>query len=100
MSVKRKLVFLPLTYSKEIVDDINVYFDKGYEIEDILNSDDGYYILLILKDNETYGYRHVSKFVDNNTCELIEENGSSTINWVNSTTDGIVFNTSTNDFLN
>ena len=73
MSFKRKIVFLPSKYSEVIVDNINAYFDMGYEIGDILKSDDGYYILLILNDNENYGYKHVSKFVDNNTCDLIEE---------------------------
>lgn len=100
MSLKRKLVFLPSKHSEVIVDIINSYFNMGYEIDDILNADDGYYILLILNDNENYGYKHVSKFVDNNNCDLIEENDNHTINWVKSTTGDIVFNTSTNDLLN
>ena len=35
--MKRKLVYLPTYYSKDIVDDINSYFDKGYNIEGILD---------------------------------------------------------------
>ena len=57
---KRKLLFLPTTYSKELVDAINSYFDKGYEIDNILNAEDGYYILLILKGIGNYVYSYVN----------------------------------------
>ena len=53
--MKRKLVFLSsLEATKEAVDSINSYFDKGYEIEEILDADCGYYIFLILNGNEKY----------------------------------------------
>ena len=50
--MKRKIVFLSSEeYSKDVLDNINECFDKGYEIEQILNAICGYYIILILKDN-------------------------------------------------
>lgn len=53
--MKRKLVFLSsLEATKEAVDSINSYFDKGYEIEKILDADCGYYIFLVLNDNGKY----------------------------------------------
>ena len=94
--MKRKFMFLPSVYSKEIVDSINEYLDKGYEIEDILNADGGYYILLILKGGETYDYKHKRNFDlsdKKNVCNLIEEK------WVTTCTNDIVFNTSTGDTL-
>ena len=95
--MRRKLVYLPYDYSKEMVDDINLYFDKGYEIEDILNADNGYYILLILKGNEKYNYTYVDKY---EKCNLIEENNKSIGKWVKtSTMNDIVFETNTNDTL-
>lgn len=95
--MKRKLMYLPYDYSKEMVDAINLYFDKGYEIEDILNADNGYYILLILKGNEKYNYTYVDKC---EKCNLIEENNKSIGKWVKtSTMNDIVFNTNTNDTL-
>ena len=48
MNMKRKLVYLPNEYSKDVVDNINGYFDKGYEIENIFNANEGVYILLVL----------------------------------------------------
>ena len=54
--MKRKMIYLPNEYSKDVVDNINGYFDKGYEIEDIFNANDGIYILLVLKGNENYKY--------------------------------------------
>ena len=56
MNMKRKLVYLPNEYSKDVVDNINGYFDKRYEIEDIFNANEGIYILLVLKGNENYKY--------------------------------------------
>ena len=48
--MKRKLIFLSATeYSENTVDRINGYFDMGWEIEDILNADFGYYLILISK---------------------------------------------------
>jgi hypothetical protein len=54
--MKRKLVYLPNEYSKDVVDNINGYFDKRYEIEDIFNANEGIYILLVLMGNENYKY--------------------------------------------
>lgn len=73
---KRKLLFLPTTYSKELVDVINSYFDKGYEIDNILNAEDGYYILLILKGIGNYVYSYVNDYSkpSNGKFKLIEEN--------------------------
>ena len=96
--MKRKLVYLPYEYSKEMVDAINLYFDKGYEIEDILNADNGYYLILILKGSENYAYTNVSK-IDlsdkKNINNLIEEKQR----WVKTSTGDIVPNTSTGDKL-
>lgn len=77
--MKRKLVFLPLTYSKEVVDIINSYFDKGYEIEDVLYAEEGYYILLILKGDENYSYKYVSNDPSDSNVNLIEENKKPTL---------------------
>ena len=72
--MKRKLVFLPSTYSKEVVESINGYFDKGYEIEDILDAENGCYLLLILASTECYAYKYAKKFDSSeDTCMLIEE---------------------------
>lgn len=56
MNMKRKMIYLPNEYSKDVVDNINGYFDKGYEIEDVFNANEGIYILLVLKGNENYKY--------------------------------------------
>ena len=96
--MKRKLVYLPYEYSKEMVDAINLYFDKGYEIEDILNADNGYYLILILKGSENYAYVNASK-IDlsdkKNINNLIEEEQR----WVKTSTGDIVPSTSTGDKL-
>lgn len=71
--MKRKLVFLSsLEATKEAVDSINSYFDRGYEIEEILDADCGYYIFLILKGNENYKYAHKFDLSDSK-YPLIEE---------------------------
>ena len=71
--MKRKLVFLSsLEATKEAVDSINSYFDKGYEIEEILDVDCGYYIFLVLKGNENYKYTHKFDLSDSK-YPLIEE---------------------------
>ena len=57
MNMKRKMIYLPNEYSKDVVDNINGYFDKGYEIEDVFNANEGIYILLVLKGNENYKYK-------------------------------------------
>ena len=94
--MKRKLLYLPCEYSKEMVDAINLYFDKGYELEDIFNADNGYYMLLVLKDNENYSYTHVDKFEKSN---LIEEKYEPIGKWVKTSTNDILFETSTKDTL-
>lgn len=72
--MKRKLVFLPSIYSKEVVESINGYFNSGYVIEDILNAENGYYLLLILSSGECYAYKYAKKFDSSeDTCMLIEE---------------------------
>ena len=70
MNMKRKLVYLPNEYSKDVVDNINGYFDKGYEIENIFNANEGVYILLVLKDKYKYATNS-----DSSNCSytLIEE---------------------------
>lgn len=71
--MKRKLVFLSsLEATKEAVDSINSYFDRGYEIEEILDADCGYYIFLVLKGNENYKYTHKFDLSDSK-YPLIEE---------------------------
>lgn len=66
--MKRKLVYLPNEYSKDVVDNINGYFDRGYEIEDVFNANEGIYILLVSKGNENYKYA-----IPDMKCNLIEE---------------------------
>lgn len=87
--MRRKIVFLPKLYSKEIVENINTYiFDKGYEIEDVLDAEGGYYIIFILKDNDNYQYMKkyaLSDFKQN----LIEENNQK---WIKSTTSDVKLN--------
>lgn len=70
MNMKRKLVYLPNEYSKDVVDNINGYFDRGYEIEDVFNANEGIYILLVLKGNENSKYMFDFKEVK---YPLIEE---------------------------
>jgi hypothetical protein len=74
--MKRKLVYLPSTYySKDIVDDINSYFDKGYNIEGILDADNGFYLVLIFDNNEEYKYTGLKKLdLPYDKLKLIEEN--------------------------
>ena len=74
--MKRKLVYLPSTYhSKDIVDDINSYFDKGYSIEGILEAETGFYLVLILDKNEEYKYTGLKKLdLPYDKLKLIEEN--------------------------
>ena len=87
--MKRKIVFLSSEeYSKDVLDNINECFDKGYEIEQILNAICGYYIILILKDNINCDYAsklELSKY------NLIEENDKTNQKWVKTTTKNIEF---------
>lgn len=95
--MKRKLIYLPSKYSKDIVDSINDYFDKGYDIEGILDADAGCYMVLILNNNEEYNYTGVKKFdLPYNRLKLIEENATYTRHfpqhWINSNTEDIKLN--------
>lgn len=94
--MKRKLVYLPFVYSEKTVSIINMYFDSGYEIEDVFDAEDGYYIILVLKDSENYSYTHVDKFEKSN---LIEEKYEPIGKWVKTSTNDIMLETSTKDTL-
>ena len=94
--MKRKLVYLPSTYySKDIVDDINSYFDKGYDIEGILDADTGFYLVLILNNNEEYKYTGLKKLdLPYDKLKLIEEKISYTSaefpqHWTSTNTEDI-----------
>ena len=86
MNMKRKLVYLPNEYSKDVVDNINGYFDKGYEIEDIFNANEGIYILLVLKGNHKYVKNYEYPLT------LIEENKEDLQTWVTSNTNQVKTN--------
>lgn len=85
--MKRKLVYLPSKYSKEIVDNINSYFDKGYEIEDVYSADAGQYFLLVLKGNGNYYYKYAKNFntLDDKN-ELIEDMYNFSQTWTSTNT--------------
>ena len=85
-NMKRKLVYLPNEYSKDVVDNINGYFDKGYEIEDIFNANEGIYILLVLKGNHKYVKNYEYPLT------LIEENKEDLQTWVTSNTNQVKTN--------
>ena len=83
--MKRKLFFLSSVECNEtIVDNINECFDKGYEIEKILNADCGYYIILSLDDNENYMFKKEYELPKSNYKNLIEESAKK---WVTTITD-------------
>ena len=82
--MKRKLIFLSSEYSKDVVDLINGYFEKGYEVERILDADCGYYIFLILKDCDNYKYSKKHSSDNFSYRNLIEEDNIPT--WVETTT--------------
>jgi hypothetical protein len=86
VNMKRKLVYLPNEYSKDIVDDINGYFDKGYEIEDVFNANEGIYILLVLKGNHKYVKNYEYPLT------LIEEKKEDLQTWVTSNTNQVKTN--------
>ena len=86
MNMKRKLVYLPNEYSKDVVDNINGYFDNGYEIEDVFNANEGIYILLVLKSNHKYVKNYEYPLT------LIEENKEPLQNWVTSNTNQVKTN--------
>jgi hypothetical protein len=70
--MKRKMIYLPSTYSKDVLDEINGYFDKGYEIEDVFSADLGVYLIFVLKYNEIYNNEYKLDLSDY-TKNLIEE---------------------------
>ena len=83
--MKRKMFFLSsVECDKNVVDNINTCFDKGYEIEKILNADCGYYIILSLDENENYMFKKKYELPKYNCNNLIEE---STKKWVTTITD-------------
>ncbi len=82
--MKRKLIFLPEEYSKEVVDNINVYFDRGYEIEDIIGAKYGQYILLVLKSNTSGSYLGYSIIEEGN-----ESYNKDYKNWITDSTKDI-----------
>ena len=85
--MKRKMVYLPNEYSKDVVDNINGYFDKGYEIENIFNANEGVYILLVLKDKYKYATNSDSS---NYSYTLIEEEKKKGVpTWVTSITNQV-----------
>ena len=85
--MRRKLIFLSLKEdSKDSVDNINVSFDKGYEIERILEADCGYYIFLVLKNCGNYKY--AIDLADYKTTLIEESNFKNEQDWnVTATTD-------------
>ena len=89
--MKRKMIFLSSTqFLKNVVDSINDYFDKGYEIEKILNAECGYYIILVLKCNDSYTYTFARKFDSSeDKCELIEEKYRCGEKWCSTSTQDI-----------
>lgn len=88
--MRRKLVFLPTIYSKEIVDKINEYFVMGYDIEKILSADIGSYLFLVLKNNDSYTYTSARKFDSpEDKCELIEEKYRCGEKWCSTNTQDI-----------
>lgn len=83
------MIYLPNEYSKDVVDNINGYFDKGYEIEDVFNANDGIYILLVLKGN-----RKFVKDFELSDCRypLIEEKKEEIQTWLTSNTNQVKTN--------
>lgn len=82
--MKRKLIYLPDEYSKDVVENINKYFDMGYEIEEILNAEYGYYFILTLRYNNIQKQDSVS--VPEYKYTLIEEKSSPEYNWASTNT--------------
>ena len=89
--MKRKMIYLPNEYSKDVVDNINGYFDKGYEIEDIFNANEGIYILLVLKGHENSKYMFDYKEVKYPLIEEKKEMDNSN-SWTRTTTKDIKMN--------
>ena len=89
--MKRKIVFLPEKYSKEIVDTINGYFDMGYEIEDKFSAYEGYYFLLVLNCNENYNFKQF-KYIDKpfEKYKLLEEKYD--MSWTTTSTQDVQHN--------
>ena len=84
--MKRKLIYLPDEYSKDVVKDINEYFDMGYDIEDILNAKYGYYIILTMRCNSIQKQDSVSD-IPEYKYTLIEEKNIPEYKWVSTNTN-------------
>ena len=90
--MKREVVFISSTiYSNDtpkcVVESINGYFDKGYEIEYMLDVEYGYYLFLILKDDENvYSKKYI---LSNMKYDIIEENNQK---WIKTNTSEINLN--------
>lgn len=77
---KRKMFFLSsVECDKNVVENINTCFDKGYEIEKILYAECGYYIIFSLDGNENYTFKKKYELPN-----LIEESPKK---WVTTITD-------------
>ena len=85
--MKRKLVFLSaLEHSKDVVETINEYFNKGYEIEKILEADCGYYVFLVF--NNCGNYKYAIDLADYKSTLIEEINLKKEHDWnVTTTTD-------------
>ncbi len=85
--MRRKLIFLSLNEeSKDGVDNINEYFDKGYEIEKILEADCGYYIFLVL--NNCGNHKYAIDLADYKSTLIEERFFNEEQDWnINTTTD-------------
>ena len=90
MNMKRKKVYLPNEYSKDVVDNINGYFDKGYEIENIFNANEGVYILLVLKDKYKYVTNSDSSYYSYPLIKETNKKGAPT--WATSITNQVKTN--------
>jgi hypothetical protein len=90
--MKRKMIFLPDIYSKDVVNAINTYFDSGYEIDDILDAAGGRYIVLVRNCNDNFNYTKKFNLPDIDKCALIEENIDPEQRWVSSNTEDVNVN--------
>lgn len=82
------MIFLSATeYSETVVDSINTYFNMGWEIEEILNADCGYYFILVSKCNSNYKSATVSDIPAEYKYTLIEEKDNPDSKWFTTSTD-------------
>ena len=77
------MIFLSsMKYHKDAVATINTYFDKGYVIEDILNADCGYYIIMALNCSKNYDYEKKYNFEHTLLEEKVKNKYTNTNDWV------------------